>query len=575
MAEQGLGSMVLQASNGDIILTKEAQDLMTLDAARRATTRNVPDYPLWHQSDLPDGVVSDKTVGYQQVGWQALRVFREQSPLIKSIHASRHRKAREAAQIWDGKPDSVGIQVVHESQLHGDREPPTGFDKFIRRAERLLDCPAPGQGFNTLDSLVVPLVEDLLTINRPALEVLTSTSDEDVVVGIRPVDGALLMERANYVRGWLNANAGDANVVARRARDYLDRGDGGTDLVSEQVGKELTGEEYVLVRNGIVEGTYSPGRIYINPLRTRTDIQFTPYQPSAVEDALEAIAAFWETWDRENKVFREGFWTDTLLFFSEIDTGDFLNLVQQFREAGQGYHRSRKPMMVRGIEGSKVQSIPIKEPPSEMQFQQRFIMTAMLVLGIYQEHPSSVYFPEWQGGARSALAEHDKSDEINNARASGHKVDIRQICGQLTRVVKEKIHPELVVVYRSGEYNAMEEAKLHDLLVKTSTTRNDIRVAQQKIPYGFYLTAEELKTASEEDKKKWAENPWNQPDSDTFLKASQPKEPGPGGAPGQPPGGGDKPAQATKPKDDNIKPAKDMSKGLYVPMNVDDWQTYR
>jgi len=467
------------------------------------------------------------------------------------------------------------------------------MEPFIRQAERLLSCPAPSRGYHTTQDYVVPLVEDLLTINRPATEILTADSDPNVVVGMRPVDGSLLLERAHYVRGWLNANAGVGTQVEVQAKRYIDNPDGGTELVSDQVGQELSGKEYVLVRNGIVEGTYTPGRIYINPLRTRTDIQFTPYQPSAVEEALEAIAAFWETWDRENKVFREGFWTDTLLFLSEIDPGDFQSLLQQFREGGQGYQRSRKPMLVRGLEGANVKAVPLKEPPTELQFQQKFVMTSMLVLGCYQQHPSGIFFPEWQGGSRPALSEHDKSDEVNNARSSGHKVDARQICGQYTQIIREKIHPELIAVPMFGEHDAKAEADLHSVLVKTTHTRNDLRVARQDEPYGFHLSAAEYKTASEKDQNKHDQNPWNLPDSETFMKQAQalaqasadgmdgttadatPAQAGPAAGAGT--GAQPKPEAAAKPA--KPKPAaaaeKDMAKGWgYMPLDTDDWQTY-
>jgi hypothetical protein len=178
---------------------------------------------------------------------------------------------------------------------------------------------------------------------------------------------------------------------------------GGRDLtsyISEQIREDLEGKEYVLVRSGIVEGTYSPGRIHIAPLRRRTDINYTPYQPSHVEVALELVAAYWETWDREMKVFREGLWADHLFFLTgAVDQKSFKDFLQQLRESGQGYHRSRKPMVVRGIDAdAEFKSIPLKDPPTEMQFLQRFNMAMVGMCAIYQVDPSAVFHGSFQGG---------------------------------------------------------------------------------------------------------------------------------------------------------------------------------
>lgn len=596
LTSTGIGSMVTADESGNLTIPASVREMLTLERARAAASSVVPQYPQYHVPDLPDGVVSDAVTGYARIGWAMLRRFREQNPLCKQILSSRHRSAARHSQLHDGRRDSVGFKVVHQDHFKQGAETPSYMPPFIKRAEDLIRSPSPGRWAPTTESLVVPLVEDLLVINRPTVEVMNVAGKPYDMAGIRPVDGAIILERAEYIQFFLNQAArvethrsGDKSKETREAQRYIDLDpEVAATFVSEQTNHDIYGAEYVLVRNGIVEGTYSPGRIYMNPLRTRTDILYTPYHPSPLEDALEIIAAFWETWDRENVVFREGMWADTLLLFEAIDKQQYLSVLQQIREAGQGYHRSNKPITVHGLEASKVHKVELKSPPSEMQFAQRLILCANMVCSVFAEHPSSINWPEFQGGARSPLNERDRSEEIDATKWDGHKTDMKQVASLLTRVVREKIHPELMIICEFGEYDAMQQARLHEVRVKTTHSRNELRVADGDPPHGFYLTSEEYEKASDKDKALHDQNPWNYPDSPTFMQQAQAlaaaAQAGQGqstddGVPAQVGPAAGAPAQKKTDAGAVEKKSASLEKGrrmddLFVPLEAEDWQTY-
>lgn len=591
-----IGVRVRQMDNGDLVIDKATQEWMDLDAQRRAATTAVPDVPFWYVPGLPDGVADSRGGGYRQVGWEALRRYREQNPALNMIHEAMQGTCRAHAELWGGRRDDVGFRVVHRDHYRPGQKAPPHFEPFIRQAEELLRRPDPSHGIYNLDDLIVPLVEDLLTINRPAIEIVTANEDANLILGIRPVDGAIIMERVNYVNSWLYENRNDD-----KHKTYLDDfaknpRSGGRDLtsyISEQIREDLEGKEYVLVRSGIVEGTYSPGRIHIAPLRRRTDINYTPYQPSHVEVALELVAAYWETWDREMKVFREGLWADHLFFLTgAVDQKSFRDFLQQLRESGQGYHRSRKPMVVRGIDAdAEFKSIPLKDPPTEMQFLQRFNMAMVGMCAIYQVDPSAVFHGSFQGGGRPSMNERDRGEEIQNTRSGGFKAILNHIAKtSLTQIVSSAIHPDLVVIVEYGEYDAMAEARLHEVRVKTTHSRNEMRVAIGDRPLGFYLTPEHYEAASDKDKAKHDQNPWNLPDSQTFMAQAQALAQGgqqdgggmstPEGTPTQagPAAGGNGAAiPKDKPVTKDAAPKSgesDMAKGAPIPVDMDDWHTY-
>ena len=585
----GIGPRVLERDDGSLVVPSETMEWMKLDAQRRAAVTAVPDYPLYYVPGLPDGVADPLTSGYRGLGWAKLRRWREQVPLLCMIHARRARTIEAHAKIWSGRRGDVGFRVCHPSEFRAGEVVHPHIKRFIRQAEELLRSPAPGTRYDSLRAVCPPLNEDLLTINRAAIEVLPSRHDEGLVAGFRPVDGGIILERAEYIRHWLKQQT-DTSL-----RQYLDQPDDPrvAERVSEAVQQNLVGKEYVLVRSGIVEGTYSPGRILVESLQRRTDIAYTPYQPSCVEEAMECIARAWAVWDSESRMFREGVWADTILFFSgNVTPSDYQEILQSFREGGQGYHRRGKPLSVRGLQDSDVKMVRLKDPPNDMLFVNAYVIACNHVSAIYSIDPSSIYMRPFD--TRSAgLNERDRSEEIESSSSDGHKVDLHALAAMFTRLIRTVVHPELEVRIEFGEYDAMSEARLHDVLVKSTHSRNEMRVARGDAARGFYLTAEEYADASDEDQKRHDQNPWNYPDSQTFMAQAQalqqaaapadaadgmpdmerqpgPKAPETGGKPVA-----KAPAAPAAPKPPRV--ADDtMSKGqrVFAPLPVDDWQTY-
>lgn len=589
----GIGPRVLKQSDGGILIPGSTLAWMDADAQRRAMTMAVPDFPLHYMSGLPDGVADPQTVGYRQVGWQTLRRWREQVPIICAIHASRARTAEFHSRVWDGRRDSVGFRVRHPKHYQPGKVVPAHMEKFITQAEGFLREPCAGsRKYSTLRGVVPPLIEDLLTINRMAIEVLTSSADPNKVVGFRPIDAGLIMERVEFIASWLTGHADDEKH-AKEVRRYLDMPDSSeaATYVSEVVKHNLPGQEYVLVRSGIVEGTYSPGRIMVESLQRRTDVNWAPYQPSCVEDALEAIAASWEVWNNETNQFREGFWADTMLLFSGgVNPADYQQVIQTMREGGQGYKRRGKPIPIRGLNpDSDVKVVKLKDPPTEMGWSKWFSLLAGMIAAVYSEDLSSINLASFGGRDSGGIFQRDRSEEIDNSRTAGHKVDLGACASLFTRFIRAHVHPQIEVDMEFGEYDAMEEARLHEVLVKTTSTRNELRIERGQEPWGFHLPAADYRTASDEDKTKHDQNPWNMPDSQTFMQQAQALAAGTqSGDAGQnddgvpdlgAPGTGmmkttttKAEAKTTPPKP--VKPPQPMAKGWGPALPIDDWQTY-
>jgi len=510
---------VKQLSDGTLQISPEAYGRLFDDRRRRASVHQVPVTPRYTTGGIGDATTKTQ-YGYDHASFEMLRETRQRIPLLGMIHAARARQVERFSMLWSGRRGDVGMRIVHQSHFEDGVEAPKGIEPFIQASKDMLSRPCPSKGFDALSSLTVPLVEDHLTINRMAIEVLSSSADPARVVGLRPVDGGMFLEPMSYVNHWMNQNVGRDGALTLGQSEQDPRRV--LDMISESLDDDIRNVEYIMIRDGLPEAVYAPGKIIIRSQKRRTDIRFGPYQPSHVEEAIELTAAYWETWDRENRVFREGMWSNSMLLVTgALDAREYELFLQRFREASQGYKRSTKPIIMRNLAEADIKKIDLKDPPSDLEQQNRFAMVTAGVCAHYQMHPSAIFHKLWGAGQGNALQERNQEQEIIGANFAGHQQDLAAVCEHLTTFVQRHIHPELVVTMEYGVLDPLREAQINTEKVKTDCDRNEIRISQNRRPRAFYLDPDEYESASEDDKKKHDLNPWNMPDSQTFEKAAQ------------------------------------------------------
>jgi len=193
---------VERTPDGGLVIPKQALDFMDAERARRVAISRVPSTPRFVQRDV-GGVAVRKGQGkFESLSFESLRQIREKSPLLQTIHAARHGQIRRMCKRWNGKKGDVGWEVVHRDHYQ-QRETPEAIQPYIRRFERILEEPATMYDVMTTADLLVPLEEDFLTFNRPVIEPLYSAFDPGVIVGFRPVDGALIWPTLEWVQLWI------------------------------------------------------------------------------------------------------------------------------------------------------------------------------------------------------------------------------------------------------------------------------------------------------------------------------------------------------------------------------------
>lgn len=499
------GSVVMRLPPG-------AEDAIRRERARRHTVATVPSTPRHLIRDAGGMAVSKPTAAWPHVSLQMLRETRDRSPILAPIHRDRWYKLQRVCVPWQtGKP---GIRVVHKDAVRYNAVQPEGFKPWIERFESVLWSPSPTYDVRTLGVALGQLMEDLLTINRPVIEPLHALYDPKRIVQWRPVDGAVIWPTLLWIERWQADNPSWLSGYNTRTLSADDR----LEIMQLQMNHDLTGAEYVLVREGVAERTYKAGELIVSPLQTRTDIRRAGYPPSHVEEAMRVLTAFADAFDYNHNFLTKGQMAEILFGLpSDMHDDDVDAFVDMWREATQGKDRAWQPPIVPLPRGGDLQVVNLKSNPKDSGWDSFMSLTASLAAAIYRTHVSSLGFEKWSGSGGSRMGSVNEGAEINLANEEGLVGDMNHLCGMLTDLARRH-HPDLRVVFDAG-INPREQIELYKEAASVAMTRNEVRVEQGRRPRGVYLDDDEYDAADEARRKEHDANPWNWPTDPGFASA--------------------------------------------------------
>lgn len=510
-----MGAKAIRNGDGSVTIPKEAVADIMEGRIRRATMTRVPGTPRFVNRD-GGGVGVRKGAGRMEaLSFETLRQIRERSPITQPIHSARHHQYRRMARRFNGRRGDVGWRVVHKDYYEHDADPPESIRPFIRRFERVLESPAPAYEFNTLESVMVGLGEDLLTINRPVAEVLYSALEPGRrrVVGFRPVDGALIWNTLLFAEKWKRDNPGwDRGYSPGSLTD-----DQALDIISEALGSDLAAFPYCAVRDGVLEQLYAPGDLLVAPVMNRTDITFAGYPPSNVEQAIEVVATFINAWDYDSSLFTKGMMAEIALGVPDMPDEEIDALVDMLREGTQGVRRAWQPPVIPMIDGKEIKAIPLKANPKDMAFEILMALCGAIATGIYRMDPSTVNLRPWDGGSGPGLNAPNRNMEIALAKEEGLQADIEHLNANILTPLARRCHPDLRVVFEYGDFDPEKEARIYEVRSRVDMTRNEIRLAQGLKPKGFWVPDDEYDSLSPEDQQRYDSNLWNMPADPSFA----------------------------------------------------------
>ncbi len=530
--ERLIGFGVEVGPDGGLTIPPVALRRLREDRVRRATLSQVPSTPQMLQRDGGGVGVGKGHGAFETLTLESLRRVRERSVILKPIHAARHHQIRRLSKRWSGRRTDVGWRVVHKDHVASTVNPPDWIKPYIRQVEALLEQPSDRYASTTAD-LLVPLEEDLLTINRPVVERLYSRWEPGRVVGLRPVDGAVVWPTLLFLEQWQSEHKrwNGSGPINGGGADPLPTGD--DDKLFEDIlrleGFDLWGAEYCLVRDGTLEAVYQPGDLIVAPMNTRTDLRHAGYPPSHVEEAIEVILSFANVWDYNSSYFTRGMVTEFLLGISgDVHEDDLAAFVDTYREATQGVGRAwRTPIVPLPVDGA-ITKIDLKPSNREMMYEVFQSLQVALCTAVYRMHPSTINAKPWDGGSGPSLSAPSQGMEIALAQEEGLRCDVDHLADSILTPFARSCHPDLRVVWWYGPDDEQKEATIHEIRARVSMTRNEVRLEQGLSPMGFWLepdryrelvaqAPDELEEADALKLKRHEDNLWNQPTDPGFV----------------------------------------------------------
>jgi len=505
-------------ADGTLTVPPEAMRELLGEQGRRVTMSSVPST----QQNLmrtAGGAAVERGHSIGQLPIEVLRRIRDNSPILNPIHAARRTQVQRMSQKWSGRPGEVGWFVYHKDFYDPTIDPPDSIEPYIRAFEEMLLRPCPSYGINTTAALLVPLMEDYLTINRPCVEVMYLANAPGEMVGFRPIDGGIIWPTLAWLDVWRRDEgpSGGSKLAPQQMRE-LDA----LEVASYALEFDLFTADFVLVRNGMMERAYdrASGKLIVAPEITRTDVRFAGYPPSKVEEAMAAVVAATDAWTYNHNFFVHGFMAEQMFGISgDVNELDMQSFLAQLRDRTQGVSHAHEPLFLpMGPEGV-VTSIPLRQHDKDMAFEGWYSLVANSTCAVYRMDPSTVNFKPWGGGSSGGLSEPNRNQEIALAKEEGLQSGLLHLCAEILEPLARRVHPDLRVRFEYGDYDPLKRAKVDEMRVRTDTTRNELRLETGRAPGGFYLPPEKYEIASDDEKRKHDANPWNWPDSQSFATA--------------------------------------------------------
>ena len=517
---EGLVNMgIVRREDGGLEIPASVIQRIRAERVRQSTLSQVPSTPAFFYREGGGVGVNKGHARIESLSVEALRKVRERSVFINAIHSARGHQVRRMSRRWTGRRTDVGWRVVHKDHMEAVADPPQDFEPIIKRVETIIERPSARYAATTA-ALLVPLEEDLLTINRPCIETLYSRWDDGRIVGLRPVDGGLIWPTLVFLEQWAAKNPGWSNTPSA-PREFDPQNAGDLDMVYEDIlrvdGFDVSGAEFCCVREGNLEAIYQPKDILVYPLVTRTDVAHAGWPPSHVEEAIEVILTAMNTWEYNANFFTQGMVTDFIIAITgSYDEEAIAAFRDTLREATQGVSRAWKPPIMAFPEDGTVEKIDLKATNTEMGYETFQALQIAIMCGVYRMHPSTINAKAWDGGSGPTMSAPSQATEIALAQEEGLRCDLDHHADALTSIAR-RVHPDARVIFHWGPADEERDASVHEIRCKTAMTRNEVRLEMGLRPMGVWVKPADVDDLEGEELKDYESNLWNQPSDPTFV----------------------------------------------------------
>lgn len=445
-------------------LERSERDLVALQSIVPHTPRYIP--PTVAGMGYQKGLTFGARFG--GLSHNLLREVATRCLLLQAIHSARTHQVMKFAKRWSGRKGDVGYRIIHESEY--DESVKTENIPNVKarcdRVARAFEVPHPIHE-PTFQGFCTKLTNDFLTINRPTIEIIPGMPGELPQFGA--VDGAIVFPTLHYLKQFSKV-------------DTMFDLDEALSAFYDQKGIDLSGAEWVVVREGILENVVPRGRIVIAPLEITTDIRHVGFPPSYVERAIIGVIAFVNAFSYNAQYFERGMMAEIILGIGgDFSDDEFIAFQDQMREGHSGLDGAWRIPVIRIDDGDQLKQIALKKSNRDMQFKEFINIVMALTCAVYRMHMTAINFSVVREGR--VVFEHAQKTEISMAQEEGELTLLSHIMLLLNHVV-QKMDPELRVQWVGLDSDqSKEEQGLIATELSTLKSVDELRISQGDKPF--------------------------------------------------------------------------------------------
>jgi hypothetical protein len=411
----------------------------------------------------------------------------------------------------------LGFKVVHDRSDDPSFKPSKSILDRCAEMEKILGDPTPdrykklypdeNRPHPGLKDLISRLVRSELIIDRKVLYRQKNRNGKGYGY-FHFVPSATIKPVSEAVKIWRQKNDPLKRMNMRQIFDKM----------GALSGYDLYDKDFVQLMDGQIMAAFTADEISIHIANPSDRENRMGYGTSRLEISLDLTNTALYAWQYNQELFKTNYPEAVLSISGDYNKEGLDRFKQQMLgETGPGSNW-RLPVIASepgaDLKEFKVEAHKLRDTPKDMLFDQFLRMLVNLKAAAYGAHPSIINFGmESGGGSGSApLSGYNPKDEIEKSEEHWLKPHLMDMCAWLTDAIVKPMYDDLKLIIE-GLDPAADKARLDITLEKGKAymTRNDMRMADDLEPKGFWVPNEEYAKLSDEDKQKYDTNPWNYP----------------------------------------------------------------
>lgn len=425
----------------------------------------------------------------------------------------------QSKMVWQRAVEGrvLGYKVVHDRHDDPKFKPTDKILEQCAEMEALIADPTPTKFrdlyphqiriHDTLKDLVSRLVRSELIIDRKVLY-RYKRRDGKGYGAFHWLPGATIKPVHETIRDWQRKYDPKGTQPNRIAAEKM----------SIQYGVDFFKSSFIQVLDGIPICGFTEEEIAIHISNPSDRENRNGYGESRLEISLDLTAAVLYAWRYNQELFKTNYPEAILTVAGDFDKAGLEAFKHQLiGEAGGVGQAWRLPVIATtpgaDMANFKLESHKLRDTPKDMLFDQMLRMIFNLKAAAFGTHSSTLNLGmESGGGTSSPLSSHSPDAEIDFAKEQGFKPHLLDMAAWLTDSIVKPTYPELrLIIDGLDEQNEREKLEVMTEKGRSYVTTNELRVMDGMEPLGFWCSPEEYKSLSDDDKKKFDENPYNWP----------------------------------------------------------------